>query len=66
MISVFQTDDMEFWLTNDAAPAPTSPSREETVSPPPVATPPAPPTPERHVQLQSDEDVNNVPVSSVL
>jgi len=56
---------MEFWLSGKSA------DTAGETSPPPVATPPAPPTPENHAEIESEEDtyrnideVSNYPSSA--
>lgn len=49
---------MEFWLSNNDAPGPVK-SSEKTSSPPPIDTPPGPPTPEKHVNMSEDDSQHN-------
>ncbi len=55
-----QPDEMEFWLNNDDSAA------EKAESPTAAATPPAPPTPDKHVTIDSDDDYSKVDDVSVI
>jgi len=55
-----QTDDMDFWLSASAQDVNSASSAAGELSPPAVATPTAPRTPEKHADVDREEEVSGV------
>ena len=56
---MLQATEMEFWLTNNEVPSSVNAAEKEgtpTADTPPIDTPPAPPTPEKHANLDLSDD----------